>query len=340
MARRRQRLRPPEERMESFHSVRILRDLVYSHAGGVPRLADIYLPEDLGRPAPVILWVHGGGWRFGDRNLAPDLSRWFAKRGFAMVSFEYRLSDEAKFPEPVADVKTAVRWVRSVAAEYALDPDAIGLWGSSAGGHLSACAALSRSLFSGDEHSHFSSAVQAVVDGYGPTDFSLIDEDRIAQPPKVPDAETVVVRNVLPASDPESFESRHLGVPVAKGSPQVARANPASYVHAEAPPFLILHGESDALVPWTQSQLLYEALAAQGTQVTLVKYLRLGHGFFNNSNLDESGPGPATAITAGDSRGEIAIDSATVFALCEEFFRFYLCDRRLDFTVRSGASGL
>jgi acetyl esterase/lipase len=310
------------------HSVKLIRDLVYSHAGGVPRLADMLLPEGMDRPAPVILWVHGGGWRFGDRRLAPDLSRWFAERGFAMVSFEYRLSDEVIFPEPVSDVKTAVRWVRSVAKQYALDPDAIGLWGSSAGGHLSAVAALSDDQFLGQEHSDFSSAVQAVVDGYGPTDFSLIDQDRVAVPPKVPDAETVVVRNVLPASHPESFESRHLGAPAVKGSPQVARANPVGYVHAAAPPFLILHGESDALVPWTQSQLLYDALAAAGNEVTLVKYERLGHGFFNNSNLDEVGAGPATAITAGDSRGEVGTSTSTVFALCEAFFRFYLVNRK------------
>jgi acetyl esterase/lipase len=111
------------------------------------------------------------------------------------------------------------------------------------------------------------------------------------------------------------------------------------YVHADAPPFLILHGESDALVPWTQSQLLYDALPGTGNEVTLVKYERLGHGFFNNSNLDETGIGPATAITAGDPRGQIATSTPTVFALCEEFFRFYLVERGRGFTTRFGASG-
>lgn len=321
------------------YSVKILRELVYSHAGGVARMADLYLPEGMDRPAPVILWVHGGGWRFGDRNLAPDLSRWFAQRGFAMVSFDYRLSDEVKFPEPVIDVKTAVRWVRSIASQYSLDADAIGLWGSSAGAHLSACAALSSDQFVSEEHAGFRSSVCAVVDGYGPTDFSLIDGDRIAVPPKVPDAETVIVRNVLPANDPESFESRHIGVAVRKGSPEVDRANPMRYVHPDAPPFLILHGESDALVPWTQSQLLYDALAAAGIEVTLVKYERLGHGFFNNSNLDESDIGAATSITSGDPRGEIASSTSAAFALCEEFFRCYLVERDGGFTVRFAASG-
>lgn len=321
------------------HSLRVVKDLVYSRAGGAPRLADLYLPDGMDKPIPVILWVHGGGWRFGDRNLSPNLSRWFAERGFAMVSFDYRLSDEVKFPEPVADVKTAVRWVRSVAAEYGLDAEAIGLWGSSAGGHLSACAALSGDQFVTDEHAGFSDSVQAVVDGYGPTDFSRIDADRVAAPPKVLDAETVVVKLTVPTAHPDSFESRHIGVAVREGAPEVECANPVNYMHAGTPPFLILHGESDALVPWTQSQLLYDALAKAGNEVTLVKYERLGHGFLNNSGLDETEIGPSTATTASDPRGPMASSTLKVFALCEEFFRFYLVDRGTDFTLRVGASG-
>jgi len=320
---------------KSTFEVTIVRDQVYSSAGGVARLADLYLPQGLAEPAPVILWVHGGGFRFGDRNLSPDLARWFARLGFAMVTFDYRLSDEVTFPEPVVDVKTAVRWVRSVAVEYLLNPEAIGLWGSSAGGHLSACAALSGDLFVSGEHAAFGSDVQAVVDGYGPTDFSLIDQDRIAVPPKVPDAETVVVKNVLPASDPDSFESRHLGVTVRKGVPEVERANPAHYVHAGAPPFLILHGESDALVPWTQSKLLYDALAEAHNDVTLVKYERLGHGFFNNSNLDETEIGAATVVTPRDPCGVVVSGGMKVFSLCEAFFRNYLVDRGRSFRALS-----
>ncbi len=316
------------------YDVKIVKDQVYSNTGGKPRLANLYLPKGLGHAAPVILWVHGGGWRFGDRNLSPNLARWFAERGFAMMTFDYRLSDEVRFPEPVADVKTAVRWIRCVAQQYSLDPSAIGLWGSSAGGHLSSCAALSGDRFISDEHSGFSSEVSVVVDGYGPTDFSRIDEDRIAAPPKVPDAETVVVKLTVPTSDPESFESRHIGVAVRKGMPEVEQANPVTYMRAGAPPFLILHGESDALVPWTQSQLLYDALAHAGNDVTFVKYERLGHGFFNNSDLDVTEIGPSVAVTAGDPAGEVVFQSSTVFALCERFFRFYLVDRACGFTMR------
>jgi acetyl esterase/lipase len=174
-------------------------DQVYSQAGGKPRLADLYLPKTQQQKVPAVVWLHGGGWRFGDRRMAPDLSRFFAERGFAMASIDYRLSDEAVFPAPIEDVKTAVRWIRSVADAFGLDGDHIGLWGSSAGAHIAACAALSWSeQFQGSEHPGLSSAVQAVVDGYGPVDFSLIDKERDEFESAAVDVEGIVVPGPAP----------------------------------------------------------------------------------------------------------------------------------------------
>ena len=102
------------------------------------RLADVYLPVEAAKPVPTILFLHAGGWLHGDRKFGPDLGRFFTQRGFAMVSIDYRLSDEALFPAAVHDVKTAVRWMRSVAGEYGFNPNRIGVWGLSAGGHLAA----------------------------------------------------------------------------------------------------------------------------------------------------------------------------------------------------------
>ncbi len=123
--------------------VTIHRDLVYASPHGKPLLADLYLPRQPPARLPVIVWLHGGGWRLGDRRLAPDLQRYFAQEGFAMASIEYRLSGEASFPAAVEDVKTAVRWLRASTDAYGLDAKRIGLWGSSSGGHLAALAALS-----------------------------------------------------------------------------------------------------------------------------------------------------------------------------------------------------
>src|SRR5580692_839494 len=98
--------------------IQFIADQVYSRVGGVDRLADVYLPGGLNSPPPVVLWLHGGGWRFGDRRLAPDLAHFAQQSLLAIVSIDYRLSDEAKFPAPIEDVKTAVRWIRTVAPKF------------------------------------------------------------------------------------------------------------------------------------------------------------------------------------------------------------------------------
>src|SRR5262249_32110326 len=131
--------------------------------------------------SPVVLWIHGGGWKFGDRKSGPDLKRFFASRGIAMASIDYRLTGEAIFPAQIHDGKTAIRWLHEIAPAYDLDPERIGVWGASAGGHLAALAALS-----GDgvleperpEHAGHTTRVAAVVDGYGPIDFLKMDAHR------------------------------------------------------------------------------------------------------------------------------------------------------------------
>lgn len=302
------------------------RDMVYSHAGGKPRLADLYLPRVQNTVVPVILWLHGGGWRFGDRRMAPDLSSALAQRGFAIVSVDYRLTGEAIFPAQVEDVKTAVRWVRSIASTYALDTNHVGLWGSSAGAHLAACAALSgNQLFITEEHAQHSSEVQAVVDGYGPTDFAQMDLQRGDASEGPADVEGVSVPNLLPAIHPESFESRLIGEAVVAGSANVERANPMTYVSRNAPPFFILHGRHDPLVPWKQSEMLFRALCDHGVECALYTMERLGHGFFNRSDLDFVSPGQITidVSSSNESAGLAKRLRETTFGfdLVETFFR-------------------
>lgn len=281
--------------------IRIEKDQVYSRVGGVARLADVYIPESNSLPA-VVIWLHGGGWRFGDRHLAPDLGCFAQRSGLAVVSIDYRLSDESKFPSPVEDVKTAVRWVRSVVDTFGVDGEHIGLWGSSAGGHLAACSAVSKEdEFNTGEHPGFSSAVQAVVDGYGPTNFGRIDADRQFGASPGTDAESLGIRKVLPAADPDSFESRLLGVPAGTSPREVELADPVHYMRNECPPFLILHGQADTLIPCTQSTHLFDALSAAGNEATLVLFEKLGHGFFNNRQLTEENYG-AVAVQESPAR--------------------------------------
>jgi acetyl esterase/lipase len=300
--------------------------IVYSTVADKNLLADVYLPQGAPGKLPVILWLHGGGWRLGDRRLGPDLSRFFAERGFAMVSIDYRLSGEAIFPAQAIDVKTAIRWVRSVAGRFSFDENRIGLWGSSSGGHLAACAALATpEAFASDGHKEFSSAVHAVVDGYGPTDFSQMDAARPAPVQSDTDRETTVVQKAINTGAADSFESLLIGAPVSIAHEAVQRANPITYVHPGAPPFLILHGQSDPLVPWQQSQLLFNALEASGNDATLLLLEKLGHGFLNKSDLDAIDHGRITRYsTRPDSLGPATESSRFGFDTIEAFFRQHL----------------
>jgi acetyl esterase/lipase len=309
-------------------NVRFVADQAYSHAGGTARLADLYLPVGSNSPVPVVIWLHGGGWRFGDRRLAPDLSHFAERSGLAVVSIDYRLSDEAKFPAQAEDVKTAVRWVRSVADRFGFEGGRIGLWGSSAGGHLAACAALSeKHNFLSEEHDGYSSAVQAVVDGYGPTNFARIDSDRADMPVLGSDAESVAIGGVLPAGDRDSFESRLLGVAVSSTAREVELADPVHYVRSGSPPFLILHGEADTIIPSSQSRYLFDRLSDAGNDATLVLFEKLKHGFFNNPNLVREEYGAVTVFRSmqqGRCFNWECNSAQDVLSMASEFLRAYL----------------
>lgn len=276
--------------------VEFVPDLVFSKAkvfskpNGKDLLLDLYLPKEAIRPLPVIIWLHGGGWRFGDRRLCPNLAKYFAESGFAMASIDYRLSDEAIFPAQIHDVKAAIRWLRAHAEDYGLDKKRFGLWGTSAGAHLGSIVALVEETGlepEGVDYPSESVSIQAVVDGYGPTDFSQMDAHRNAIPIEDEDPESIRVSLDKLTADADSFESKLLGAAVGDRPDLVKIASPLNYVRSGAPPFLILHGLSDGAVPAHQSELLYEALAEHENDVTLYLVEGLGHGFLNRDDFDK-----------------------------------------------------
>lgn len=319
-------------------------------------MLDLYLPvTPIRRPAPVIVFLHGGGWSGGTRTTGPDFTRYFAQDGFAMASIEYRLTPSVTFPGNVEDVRTAVRWLRANAATHGLDPERICLWGTSAGGHLAAVAGLApRGTFEGTDNLDRSSAVRCVLDAYGPTQFDMMDaqtqqEKASLQSPVV----TVAVggggradagrgappapagqgtppagrgRGALPHDDPASPESRLIGSPVQTAPDRVRAASPITYVGKDAPPFLIVHGLADSSVPHGQSVLLYEALKRPGHDVTLRLIDGLPHTFFNRSDLDEVA-GPFRMQVREHPRGgpeAERVERAGVFAVAREFFTRHL----------------
>jgi acetyl esterase/lipase len=247
--------------------VEALRDLEYSRPDDRPLMLDLYVPEEGPRPRPVVLWVHGGAWRSGSKERCPAL--WLTRHGYAVASINYRLSGVAQFPAQIHDVKTAIRWLRAQAQKYELDPERVGAWGSSAGGHLVALLGTSdgvEKLEGKGGHADQSSRVQAVCDFFGPTDFLQMDAHSPPGSPITHDA----------SSSPESLL---IGGPIREHPDEVARANPITWVDRDDPPFLILHGDRDPLVPLHQSQLLHAALAQAGVDVTLHVVEGAGHGF-------------------------------------------------------------
>jgi acetyl esterase/lipase len=307
--------------------VRVLRDLQFAAPAGVPLGADLYIPQGVHEPLPAIVWVHGGGWRYGNRRLSPDLSRVFADRGFAMAAVDYRLSSHATFPAQIEDLKTAVRWLRSIAPTHGFDSDRVGLMGVSAGGHLCALAGLApETMFEPTSrlYSEYSSRVRAVVAAYAPIDFLQLDAHRAPDGTVSDDPENLPMPRGMRSADANSFESLLLGAPIGTCPDRVHAANPIRYVGPDAPPFLILHGASDTTVPLHQSEILYRALAAHGTEVTLSVIEGLGHGFLSRKHLDDGPPRPM--VSRRHLHGEEQVDEQVqpIFPMVEAFLRAHL----------------
>jgi acetyl esterase/lipase len=246
---------------------KVERNLVFAHASGRDLTLDLFLPETTASAWPVVIWIFGGGYRVPGKDQQVGVASWLALRGFAVAAIDYRMSYEAKFPAQIHDCKAAVRWLRAHAGKYRLDSERIGAWGASSGGHLAAMLGTSTYVkeLEGDlGNPDQSSRVSAVVDFYGPTDFLKMDA---AAPP-----------GGAMHDPPDSPESELVGGPIQENREKATLANPISYITPQAPPFLILHGELDPLVPVNQSELLFAALKHAGTKVTFLKLAGVGHG--------------------------------------------------------------
>jgi len=264
-------------RME-FPDVNIVRDVIYKRVNGRDLRLDIYSPKSITHSLPVVLWIFGNRWSRGSKNHPPPLD--LMSQGYIVVSIDYRLSGEATFPAAIEDCKAAVRWIRANAAAYHFDPDHIGVWGHSAGGHLAALLGTSggvAELEGTPDNSTFSSRVQAVCDMSGPSDI-------------VQFYEAVSNSNEGMAPTVKSSIEQFLGGPVEQDRAKAIAASPTTYVSKEDPPFLIIHGENDMTIPVSQSELLASKLKAAGVHVTLIVDENRGHGI--------GGPAFAQEITS------------------------------------------
>jgi acetyl esterase/lipase len=247
---------PP--RQDAPADVEVYRDLGYLPDGHERHKLDVYVPKNAKGQLSLVVWVHGGGWSMGSKNNPPAL--FLLRHGYVVASINYRLSQHAPFPAQIEDCKAALRWLRAHADRYHIDPKHVGVWGASAGGHIVALWGTTngKKEFEGKEgHLDQSSSVQAVVDYFGPTD--LLDLGK-------------------PSLDRNPMLSKLLGGPVEKIKDKAVLASPLTHVSKDCPPFLIVHGDKDAAVPYRQSEDLAAALKKAGVDVTLRKLEGVGHG--------------------------------------------------------------
>lgn len=264
-------------------------DVPYATKSETQKL-DIYLPEEGNGPFPVIIAIHGGGFYTGSKNskeIEPMLEG--ANRGYAVVTVDYRLSDEAKFPAAVNDLKAAIRFIKVNAARYNLNPEKIALWGDSAGGNLASLAGTTGGTNTCYDVSHgnanVSDNITAVVDWFGPINFCVMDEQNRAS------GIYEKVEGVLIHSTEDSFSSKYLGQNISQVPDLCKQADPTTYITSDCPPFLIQHGTLDPIIPTQQSVDFASAIAEKAgrDKVTLTLFEGAGHGgeqFESAENMD------------------------------------------------------
>jgi len=290
-------------------------DLPYGD-GHVRQRIDLYIPTaPSARPRPVILWIHGGGWIGGDKAGFAGRASALAARGFASASTNYRLSGDAISPAQIHDCKAAIRFLRAIAATYNIDPLRIGVWGSSAGGHLAAHLGTSGDVADAEgtvgPSDEWSSRVQAAADYFGPTDFFRVEGWH--EGPGTP--ESALLGFTLGDVQDHEFDPAW--------APLVALAHltgVTAHVSPDDPPFHIAHGDADTTVWPEHSELLYADLRAAGVESTLRIVPGAGHGLPQSEDTlvfqffqRHLGPCPA----------DVNRDGQTDFADYLEFLNFY-----------------
>lgn len=250
---------------------RALRDLDYVGSGNQRQMLDLYLPEaKADKPNPLVVYIHGGGWEAGSKDQA-DVLVGLLKGGtpYAGASLNYRLTDQAQWPAQIYDCKAAIRWLRAHAQEYNLDPDKIAVFGISAGGHLVSMLGVTGGVQELEgtlgKHLDQSSRVSCVLDFCGPSDFLTFGGKG----------------SVIDPDDPKGALAKLIGGPLKDRQEQGRKASPVSYITPDDAPFLIIHGDKDTLVPYSQATEFETALKAAHVPAILLTGTDGGHVFLS-----------------------------------------------------------
>ncbi len=249
--------------------IEFIQDINYAGTNNPVQVLDIVIPENRSsEKLPAIVYIHGGGWLGGDKGNSIKTLKPFIKDGdYIGIAINYRLSDEAKWPAQIHDCKAAIRWIKGNADKYGIDKESIGVWGTSAGGHLVAMLALTSvsGNFEGTvgNYPEENGSVACAIDGYGPAELLTME----ARPGSMR-------HNV-----PDSPESRLIGGNIQDNKEKAINASPVTWVSKRCRPMLIYHGTGDSLVIVEQSETLYEELIkARAKDIFLIKIEGGPHG--------------------------------------------------------------
>lgn len=242
-------------------------DVVYGKVGERELKLDLAMPSGDAKARPLVICLHGGGWRLGNKKELRNWLEGLAESGYVAASVGYRLAPDHVFPAQIEDCKTAVRFLRANSEKYGINKERVAAMGWSAGGHLACLLGLTTpdDGFEGTLHAKESSKVQAVIDYFGPTDLSGYAKDAAAQ------------RGMLGPFIGAKFDEK----PEAH-----VKASPIKYVRAGAPPFLVLHGTKDWIVPIEQSRSLVTKLKEVKAPVELIEVDGEGHGWNGKPSAD------------------------------------------------------
>ena len=273
--------------------VTVLPGVTYSILSGYRELKfDLYLPPAQFKakgPRPLLVYIHGGGWAGGSDRMGSPYFDWpsilanIAEQGYVVASIEYRLSGEAAFPAQLQDIKSAIRWLRVNAGKYNIDPNRVMTWGRSAGGHLSAMAAVSCNVTS------FAPSPRAAAAGHAAQDtqasapvgfdeasdcvrgavtwFGVFDLTKLAIDSSNPLVNQLIGCGTVTPCSAEKFMNK------------MTAASPVTYVTDKTPPIFIMHGTDDTTVPIAQSQEFYDLLKSKGVKTEFIKVPGVGHSW-------------------------------------------------------------
>ncbi len=246
--------------------IKEFKNIEYCQHKGKSIQLDLYLPEGE-KKTPLLIWIHGGGWETGDRTWVQSGPLRQVRRGYALASVSYSLTDEAIWPTQIQQLKTAIRFLRANSEEYNIDNSKFVAWGNSAGGHLASLLGTTGDIDKfdnkNDKYSNYSSNVQGVIAWYPTIDLLLMTEQNQYS---------------------EYIVSKLLGCSAIENQDKLKALNPINYLNKNTPPFLIMHGKDDEHVSYLQSVILYKALQERGINSELVLLDNLIHGDpqFNN----------------------------------------------------------